>query len=320
MAVIALGCAATAGNARAQGPLAASVRADNDAFNFWMLYLRPDEEYTSGVRGTLEYAGAAPWERWLHPRVVACAAGVQRCATHTYALGQDIYTGTLLAPADTSYVPGSRPEAGWLYVQEVSRVASRDGLDETSVTLGVIGPPSLGAAGQRVAHGWGPDFNNTFNWSAQLPFEPGIILAYERTQRMLVFGEGGPFGGDVEPHAGASLGNILTGGTAGVRARTGFRLRHPWLIAAPSSTPEVSLFVDATMHGVVRNEFLAGTMFRPSAHVQERPFVPEYQGGISLRWRGWTAMYSIDQTESEYVTRATGHSWSRLAVEWRFDR
>lgn len=215
---------------------------------------------------------------------------------------------------------GSRPEAGWLYLQESSRIASRDHLDETSITLGVTGPPSLAANTQRIAHGWAPSLNHTFNWSDQLPFEPGLILAYERTQRMLVFGEGAAFGGDVEPHAAVSVGNIITGGTVGARLRTGFRLQHPWLTATPTSAPEIAFFVDATMHGVVRNEFLAGTMFRASAHVQERPFVPEYQGGVSISWRRWVARYSVDRTASEYVTRATGHSWARMSVEWRFDR
>jgi lipid A 3-O-deacylase len=309
-----------AGNAQAQHPLSVSVRADNDAFNFWMPpYARPDEEYTSGVRGTLEYAGGAWWERWLHPKTVPCTAGAGPCATRTFSLGQDSYTGTL-APGDTSYVPGGRPDAGWLYVQESSRIASDSHLDETSVTIGVTGPPSLAQATQRFFHSLAPEFNHTFDWSHQLPFEPGIIVAYEHTQRVLVFGEGKPFGGDFEPHVGASLGNILTEGTAGVRARTGFRLHHPWLLAAQSTTPEVAFFIDATMHGVVRNEFLAGTMFRSNDHVQERPFVPEYQGGVSVRWRRLTAAYSVDRTGSEYSARATGHSWSRLALEWRLAR
>jgi hypothetical protein len=28
----------------------------------------------------------------------------------------------------------------------------------------------------------------------------------------------------------------------------------------------------------------------------------------------------VDRTASEYATRATGHIWSRLALEWRFYR
>lgn len=91
---IVLGCAVTVEHAHAQGPLAVSVRADNDAFDFWMPpWSRPDEEYTSGVRATFEYAGAAWWERWLHRRVTGRGADLEHVATRTYALGQDMYTG-----------------------------------------------------------------------------------------------------------------------------------------------------------------------------------------------------------------------------------
>lgn len=309
-----------AGNAQAQQPLSVSVRADNDAFDFWMPpYARPDEEYTSGVRGTLEYAGGAWWERWLHPKVGPCTVGAGHCATRTFSIGQDIYTGTL-SPGDTVRLPGTRPNAGWLYVQESSRVSMEDRLDETSITLGITGPEALGKTMQRAFHSLAPAFNRPDDWTVQLPFEPGIVLAYDRTQRMFAARDGERFGGDIEPHAGVSLGNILTEARAGVRVRGGFRLRHPWQVAAESSTPEISFFADATIHAVARNEFLAGTIFRSSDRVQERVFVPECQGGVSVRWHRLTAIYSVDRTGSEYSARVTGHSWSRLAVEWRFAR
>ena len=156
-AVVALSlllCATTA--ARAQQPLSMSVRADNDAFDFWLPpYARPDEEYTSGVRASFAYAGAAPWDRWLHRNVASCASGASRCATRTYSFGQDIYTGRLV-PGDTSFVPGTRPNAGWMYVQESSRLASADRLDETGVTLGITGPQALGGEMQRAFHAMVP--------------------------------------------------------------------------------------------------------------------------------------------------------------------
>ncbi len=295
-----------------------SVRADNDAFDFWLpAYDRPDEEYTSGVRGSLVYAGLAPWERWFHRGVTTCAVGADRCATHSYSFGQDIYTGALVFN-DTTKIPGTRPNAGWLYVQESSRVMDRNRLDESSVTIGVTGPPALAEGTQHIVHSIAPYYNRPVNWDSQLPFEPGIDLAYDRTQRVLAFGDGKLFGGDIEPHAGASLGNILTEARAGLRVRTGFRLHHPWLLSAPTSAPEIALFADATEHGVARNEFLAGTMFRSSDHVQERPFVAEYQVGVSIRWKQVTFSWMADELASEYESRAQGHAWSRLALEWQF--
>jgi lipid A 3-O-deacylase len=319
-AAVALISVTAAGNVRAQQLLSMGARADNDAFDFWLPpYARPDEEYTSGVRASLTYAGPALWDRWFHTSTASCANGAVRCATHTYSFGQDIYTGKL-APGDTSLLPGTRPNAGWLYIMESSRAGTKDRLDESSVTVGITGPEALGEFTQREFHAIAPSFNRPIDWAMQLPFEPGIVLAYDHTERLLALGEGDSFSGDVEPHAGASLGNILTEARAGLRVRSGFHLTHPWLMAAESSRPEISFFADGTIHAVARNEFLAGTMFRSSAHVQERPFVSEGQVGVTAKWRRVSATYSVDRTASEYVTRATGHTWSRIAVEWRMGR
>jgi lipid A 3-O-deacylase len=321
--VVALWCATAPAVARAQAPVTFTIRADNDAFDFWQpAPRRPDEEYTSGVRAVLELTGAAPWERWLHPGVAACAAGVVPCATHTYAFGQDIYTGQLV-PGDTTPVRGTRPNAGWLFVQESSRIARARRLDETSITVGVTGPPALGEVMQKFVHGLDPQDNRPINWDTELPFEPGVVLAWDHTERLLAVGDGKWFGADVEPHAGASLGNILTEARAGMRVRAGFRMQHPWLLAAYDSTdntPGISFFADATMHGVARNEFLAGTMFRASPYVDERPFVPEYQVGATFRLERISISWVAHQLSSEYFSRADGHAWSRLEVVYRFAR
>jgi lipid A 3-O-deacylase len=304
----------TAGNARAQSLQSVSVRADNDAFNFWKPpYNRPDEEYTSGVRGSLAYLGAAWWERWLHR---TCAVSCENGASHTFAIGQDMYTGTLV-PGDTMHEPGTRPNAAWLYLQETSRITTADRLDETSLSVGVTGPPALGEAMQRFFHNLAPDLNRPLNWSEQVPFEPGIILSYDRTQRIAAVGDTMHFAFDVQPHAGASFGNILTEARAGLRVRVGYALQHPWQPLAERATPEISFFADVTGHGVLRNAFLAGTLFSDSPHVTERPFVAEYQLGLLVRYERLTLRYSMDQIGSEYFSRPNGHAWSRLAVEWQ---
>ena len=100
-----------------------SARADNDAFNFWKpAYDRPDEEYTSGVRGTLvisarRVVGALAASRCEALRDIRDSP----CATHEFSLGQDIYTGKLV-PGDTTRDSGHAAERGWLYLQESSRL------------------------------------------------------------------------------------------------------------------------------------------------------------------------------------------------------
>jgi len=162
--------------------------------------------------------------------------------------------------------------------------------------------------------------NRPLNWSVEVPFEPGLLVAFDRTQRVSTVGDTMHFAFDVQPHYGASFGNILTEARAGLRIRVGYALQHPWQPLAQRETPEISFFADVTGHGVVRNEFLAGTLFRDSPHVTERPFVAEYQLGMLLRYERLTIRYSMDQIGTEYFSRPNGHAWSRLAVEWRVER
>jgi lipid A 3-O-deacylase len=319
LAAIALS-GAVAAELPAQAFLASQVRADNDAFNFWLApWLRPDEEYTSGVKASLDYAGQAWWRGLIGGDVEACVAGEAkgtRCATRSYAFGQDIYTGVVALSAAATTV--TRPNAGWLYVQEAERVATPTRLDETSVTVGMTGEPSLASYVQRVVHGYVAAFNRPIDWSHQLPFEPGFVLHYEQTRRLLAF-DGPGLGADVEPHVGGSLGTILVDGTAGVRARVGYALAHPWLPGGPSrrGVPSFETYVDATIHGVARNEFLDGTAFRSSERVRSRPGVAEYQAGLSTRWHEASVSYGVHWLGSEYVGRRDGHTWSSIQVEWR---
>ncbi len=325
-AAIALVSAVAAESVGAQTPPAPvpilwTVRSDNDAFNFWNSpFDRPDEEYTSGVRATLTLSGMAWWERkWFHNTMEPCSEGKTDCAMHAFSFGQEIYSGKLV-PGDTTRIPGMRPNAGWLYVQESSRIAHRDWLGETTISIGMVGPPALGSQMVRAFHAIAPDLNRPTNWSTQLPFEPGIIVGYDHTQRLWAVGESGLLSADLEPHAGASIGNILTEARAGLRVRTGFRIGHPWLLAAPDTDVTFALFGDATVHAVARNEFLMGTLFRTSEHVTARPLVTEYQMGITLSVRRLSFTWMADQLSPEYFSRAAGHAWSRLAIEWRFER
>jgi hypothetical protein len=72
---------------------AVRARVDNDAFNVWLgPWDRPDEEYSNGVRLSVDWAGPAFWWKRFDHDALGCATGRDRCVSHTLMLGQDIYT------------------------------------------------------------------------------------------------------------------------------------------------------------------------------------------------------------------------------------
>jgi hypothetical protein len=298
---------------------AVTVRADNDAFNFWQLpWNRPDEEYTSGVRLTVEYAGVAAWARGIERALGACretsvlpvpTVPATTCGSHSYALGQDIYTAVRPNGSPTP-TPGGRPDAGVLWLSTTSRITRSGDLTELGWTVGVTGKPSLAESMQHLFHELAPSFNRPIAWGQQLPAEAVFAASLDRRARARV--------GAIEqqPHAGASLGNLLTEARVGVGTRVGLNLSHPWMTILPHHSVEIALVGDATVRAVARNEVLSGTLFRPSARVTPRPVVTEVQAGLRVRWRMLEAAWLAHQTGAEYTTRGAPHPWSTLEASW----
>jgi hypothetical protein len=79
-----------------QRPWRMSVRADNDAFNFWRSITdRPDKEYTNGDQVVIEIAGAPWWGKRFAKRRSPCDGAEtpdMRCLTTALSVGQDMYT------------------------------------------------------------------------------------------------------------------------------------------------------------------------------------------------------------------------------------
>ena len=296
---------------------AVRVRADNDAFNFWQPpWSRPDEEYTSGVRLSVDYIGPAWWSRAGSD--ADCHSAVQRCATRTFSLEQDIYTAERHLNEPTPR-PGLRPDAGWLFVQEEQRMARPNRLDETKIAVGVVGAPALAQVTQRVFHGYAAGWQRPIDWSRQLPFEPGIVASYDQRRYLALSGGDRDRGAELQPHAGASLGNVLTEVRAGLGARMGIGLEHPW-VPRSARTTSLALMADATLRGVVRNEFLSGTLFRPSSRVPIRSTVAEYHAGVTASRGRFGVAFVAHQNGPEYVARTASHQWSTIELEWRLGR
>jgi hypothetical protein len=299
------------GTAIAQGSRTFTVRADNDAFDFWMLpWNRPDEEYTSGVHLTYEGGDAPRWARAALHGYAACGAAAT-CRSSRWELGQDIYTPSV-SPDDPHAAPGARPNAGWLFLTEAARVLSPSAFDELAITLGVTGPPSLGRFTQQLAHHAAPAFNRPTDWTRQIGFEPGAIVSYE-ARRRAAFNQVA----DVTPYASASLGNILTQAEGGFDARIGWRLAAPWF----PSTGGVgfAIITGASGRAIARSVFLDGNTFHDSPRVGHEPFVASGRAGVELRYRGLSAAFVAHNDTRSYAAGPKWHPWASLVASATLD-
>jgi lipid A 3-O-deacylase len=312
LAMLALVCASAA-----DAQTVVHVRVDNDAFNFWQQpWDRPDEEYSSGVRLSADFRGLPFWAFWMKrgPMMSApCARPRERCADQSWTLGQDIYTAPRKT-GDQTPLPGSRPDAGLFWLQSMLRIARAERLDELGLTIGVTGEPALASTFQRIAHSIASGWTQPVDWTSQLPFEPVFGVAYDsyRLARVGVL--------ELQPHAGASLGNLLTEARVGLGARVGWNMLPPFLSAATEADYGVTVAADATARGVVWNETLSGTLFRASQHVTLRPLVAEWQIGVSARLKQLTLSYVVHQTGAEYTAMTAPHQWSSLQAAWEFGK
>ena len=138
-----LGLALLAQGARAQA--SASLRLDNDYFNFWQApYQRPDVEYTQGADLSVRWPATTAWLRHLTPVPTPCADSVPPevpCGLRIVSLGQDMYTPSIDSPR---LLPGQRPYAGWLYLSFAERVESRSRVRGVALTPWDYRPPFAG--------------------------------------------------------------------------------------------------------------------------------------------------------------------------------
>jgi hypothetical protein len=300
-----------------RAPYALTLRIDNDAFDYWrMPWNRPDDEYSSGVHIDYDGGDAPVWARALARNAVACTDGALACRTQRLELGQDIYTPATSAEAPQP-APGSRPNAGWLYLAQTARVLSAARSDEATITVGVTGNPSLARYMQTLVHRVAPAYNRPIDWSNQIGFEPGIIARYEQRRRAVAL-SAGDIGWDVIPRAGASVGNVSTEADAGVQTRLGWKLPHPWL--PQSRATSVSLLAGASERAVARDLFLDGSTFGGGPRVGHEPWVTSGELGIELRYERLTLAYRVQSDSRAYARGPAWHPWASMVGGFTFER
>jgi len=281
-------------------------------------YDRPDREYTSGVHITYDGGDAPWWSRSVFRGNASCTTASHECRMGRLELGQDIYT-PLVSPDNLLAVDGSRPNAGWLYLAQSARRLRDSHSDEVTVTLGVTGPPSLARTTQTLAHHLAPEFNRPTDWSHQIQFQPGVIVRYERRERLVLSGVRA-FGVDIVPHAGASVGNVSTAAELGLQTRMGWNLAHPWLPLAGGA--EVAIVAGVTGRAVARDLFLDGRVSGGDGTFNSghEPFVGTGELGVELRYRWISLAYRAVSETRAYSVGPKWHPWASMVGGVTFDR
>jgi lipid A 3-O-deacylase len=307
-------------------PAAGQVRAvqftsDNDAYDFWIpVKVRPDYEYSNGLRLAVETEGAQGWGR-LAAAVAPCARPAAEaaardpeagCATTTFEAGQRLY-----GPRQDSYEPveGQRPYAGWLYAAATGRVVHGAARHTFAVEAGVTGAPSLGERVMETYHR-AAGFWKPVGWRHQLAFEPALAVRYGVERRLAEARVGGVRTADLVARAGTSVGTLRTSAQAGARARAGVRLPHAWA-GRPSHALSAYALADAGAEVVGHDLFLDGNTFGGSPRVTRAPLVGSTAWGVGVQGRGMGLEYRVQRRSRAYREEPGGHPYSTIEITWR---
>ncbi len=261
------------------------------------LFAGSDRYYTNGIR----ISWLSPEGDTIRPLQVvrdlldSIAQDNNKTTRFGLSAGQNMYTPEDRYPAEL--IVNDRPYAGWLYGGMSIHTVTDHGqgrMDQESVemNLGVVGPWSLAEEAQDFVH----EVRNidTFRgWDNQLDNEPGLMVQYERKWRFFDPIKVGVTEFDAIPHAGASIGNVLTQANAGGALRWGWKLPKnfgpPSLIQGVSPldrTPQDSIsfytFLTAQGRYVAHNIFLDGNTFRDSHSVDKKNWVGDASLGAAL--------------------------------------
>ena len=301
-----------------------SVRADNDAFNFWRpITQRPDKEYTNGDEVTIEFSAAPWWGKRFAKHSAPCTGDEPsgtRCLTTSLAIGQDMYTPKpSREPRETADWADDRPYAAWLYASGEARVVRERSLRTVRLHLGVTGPAAFGEFAQRTAHKLtGVYSHDPVGWDTQVAFEPGVMLTGRSTHRFAARTASGNAVLDLLPQWGASLGNILTEAQAGFQLRVGTHLSNPWWTSEWASRARVEFYAMGGLRGeaVAHNITLDGNTLGADRRVDRTPLIGEYTVGIGARFHGLVAEWRAVTRTRDYRTGPEAHAYSTLFASY----
>jgi hypothetical protein len=300
-----------------------TLQFENDLFG------HTDQHFTHGTR----LAWMAPEKRV--PQWVLDAASYVPIFDETaskrvvFSLGQSIFTPDDITTRDV--IPGERPYAGWTYLGVGLVSVASDHLDNLQLDIGIVGPHAYAKDVQTQWHKWF-GFKNPEGWDNQLRDEPGFILTYERKWRRWKHFDLLGLDGDLTPHAGVSLGNVLTQAAGGFTVRLGNDLARKYDYGPPRIRPSLPgsdyftssggigwyVFAGIEARGVLRNIFLDGNSFRDSVSVDKKPLVGDIQAGIAFILGPTRLAYTHTWRSKEFETQDDTDQFGAISLSVAF--
>jgi hypothetical protein len=208
------------------------------------------------------------------------------------------------------------------------RLDTRETIDHLTISLGVVGPASLGRQVQNGVHRIAGN-GESVGWSHQLHNEPTVMVGYERAWPSVFSGALGRQSFDVAPRVGGALGNVLTYANVGAVVRYGRNLPSDIPVTHISlgpprdgyrGTPEFGWYVWAGLDGraVARNMFLDGNTFRDSPSVNRKPFGYDAQVGFALAWPSARVGFTFVQRSHEFDGQVGDDRFGQLAISFAY--
>ena len=279
------------------------------------MWAKTDRYYTNGIKfgvglplEILEIPAKDLLQQLTDGNAEAIHAGV--------FLGQNIYTPRNIHIATPQ--PGDRPWAAWLYVGGVAQLVRDNRLDTVEIDVGAVGPPALGKQVQTEWHKL-IGVATPQGWANQTTGEAAFLASYLQKRKYSLNGL------EVIPHAGVTLGTVMTLARAGATVRfgenmTGFgpdtiepggAILHDARRATNAVDRrdglEWSAFAGFDQRLIGYNILLDGDVFHHGPSVNHRPHVFDLTAGISLRWRAvrfsWTRVH---RSEEFYTATSSG--------------
>ena len=319
---------AIAGAAHAAPPQANDPNAGKGAFSLLFendIFYNSDHDYTNGVEAS--YTSAPNDTPGWADRLTRALFHRQGDVRARYAIGQDMFTPHNLSLTNPPLT--DRPYAGFLYGAFGLAEDTGTDLDQYQFTLGVVGPASLAQESQKVVHS---AFNDPkpMGWSTQLRDEPGLIIEYDRSVKLIKPQSflGAVF--DIEPNYGVAVGNVYDYADVGVMGRFGFNLPkdygpmriQPSLPGSDYFEPTAGLgayiFAGADGRAIARNLFLDGNTFETSRSVSKKNLVGDLVLGAAVTFDSLRLAFTHDIRTREYKTQPKADQFGSVNLTVRF--